>query len=355
MAGTHVVRRASALVVVSMVALAGFWLVTGTAQGVVPGSNGKIVFGRFNPDIGDFNIFTANPDGSSQHQILPGAAECPRWSPDGTRIQVCVVAPSGLLRPAIANADGTGLTLVHVNDPDLNVACWAWSAKGLLACEGWSDARASRLPGIFTVRASDGGGLKRLTSNGTGNHDLPGDFSPDGSKVVFLRGGDPNTETGTLYVVGTNGQGLHRISPSDVAQDPGSWSPNGRWILFSTTEGKLFKVHPDGSELTRIQVHTGVPGPSYAAQPAWSPDGSRIVARVFVDNAGSLMLATITAGGRDLHVMAGTGGADEFADWGARTGCPMLQRVTAGREEHVRGRHAGSAARRDRAGVRGSL
>ncbi len=355
MAGTRAVRRASALVVVSVVALAAFWLVGGTAQGGVPASNGKIVFGRSNPDIGDFNIFTANPDGSDQRQTLPGAAECPRWSPDGTRIQVCIVSPAGLLRPAIANADGTGLTLVHVNDPDLNLACWAWSAKGLLACESWSDANPSRLPGVFTVRSSDGGGLKRLTTNAAGNHDLPGDFSPDGSKVVFLRGADPSTETGTLFVVGTDGRGLHRISPSNVAQDPGSWSPNGKWILFSTTEGKLFKVHPDGSELTRIPIHTGVPGPSYVAQPSWSPDGSRIVARVFVDSAGSLMLATMTASGRDLDVMTGTGVADEFADWGARARCPMLHRVTAGREEHVRGRHAGSAARRVRAGLRGSL
>jgi hypothetical protein len=106
------------------------------AQAKVRGANGRIVFGRFDPAVGDFRIFTVNPDGTNEVQLLPGIAECPRWSPDGEKIQVCVANPKGLLRPAMLNPDGSDFTLLDNPDPSLNLACWTWSPHGTrLACE----------------------------------------------------------------------------------------------------------------------------------------------------------------------------------------------------------------------------
>ena len=53
-----------------------------------PGTNGRIVFARFDPALDDDFIYTANPDGSHEQQLLATGAEGPRWSPDGTRIVV---------------------------------------------------------------------------------------------------------------------------------------------------------------------------------------------------------------------------------------------------------------------------
>src|SRR6266581_9045190 len=52
------------------------------------GSNGRIVFTRFDPARGDDFVYTANPDGSQEQQLLPTGAEGPRWSPGGSRIVV---------------------------------------------------------------------------------------------------------------------------------------------------------------------------------------------------------------------------------------------------------------------------
>ena len=40
--------------------------------------------------------------------------------------------------------------------------------------------------GIYTVRASDGGDMTQITSNPVGG-DIPGEYSPDGTRLVFKR------------------------------------------------------------------------------------------------------------------------------------------------------------------------
>jgi Tol biopolymer transport system component len=302
--------------IVSAAALLGFAAAAVPAQAKAPGPDGQIIFGRFNTGLGDFQIFTANPDGTSQVQLLPGVAECPRWSPDGTRILVCVTNPGGLVRPATLKPDGSRFRLLDNPDPTLNLGCWAWSPAGArLACEGWDDANPARPAGVFTVRSSDGGGLVRVTANPFGAHDIPGDYSPDGMRIVFLRDNDPNTETGALFVVNTNGSGLRRITAPDFAEDSGSWSPDGKWILFSNDKGKLFEVHPDGCGLRQIRLDTG-PGRYFASEPAWSPTGTRIVLRLFLASTGEQHLYTVRPTGSDLRQVADTQGSEEFPDWG---------------------------------------
>ena len=308
-------RRLITLVGIFAGALLGLAAAGVPAQAKVPGPNGQIVFGRFNAGLGDFQIFTANPDGTSQVQLLPGVAECPRWSPNGTRILVCVANPGGLLRPATLSTDGSGFTLLDNPDPTLNIACWAWSPDSTrLGCEGWDDADPARPAGIFTVRSSDGGGLVRVTANPYGANDAMGDYSPDGKRITFMRNNDPNSGAGALFVVNTDGSGLRRITAWNFAQDPGSWSPDGKWILFSSKDGQVFVVHPDGSGLRQIRLDAG-PGRYSAFQPAWSPDGTQIVLRVFLAT-GEQHLYTVRPTGSDLRQVAKTQGSDQFADWG---------------------------------------
>ncbi len=309
-------RRLITLVIIVTGALLGLAAAVVPAQAKAPGPNGQIVFGRFNAGLGDFQIFTANPDGTHQVQLLPGVAECPRWSPNGTRILVCRANPGGLLRPATVKPDGSGFRLLDNPDPTLNLACWAWSPDGTrLGCEGWDDVDPGRPAGVFTVRSSDGRGLARVTANPYGAHDIPGDYSPGGSRIVFLRNNDPDTETGALFVVNADGSGLRRITAPDFAEDPGSWSPDGKWILFSSKDGKVFTVHPDGSGLRQVRLDAG-PGRYFAYGPVWSPDGTQIVLRLSLASTGEQHLYTMQPAGSDLRQVANTQGSEEFADWG---------------------------------------
>ena len=97
-------------------------------------------------------------------------------------------------------------------------------------------------------------------------------LSPHGRMIAF-RGyyGIADGEY-ALYVVGTNGCGVHRLTRS-IAGDP-AWSPDGKWIAFDTSgAGEIWKVHPDGTKLTRI---TRGGSAEQDSSPAWSPDGTRI-------------------------------------------------------------------------------
>ena len=291
-----------------------------SAGAKVPGPNGRIVFGRFDPAIDDFHILTANPDGTQETQLLPGAAECPHWAPDGSKILVCLANPEGLIRPATVNPQGSGFTLLDNPDPTLNLGCWAWSPDGArLACEGWDDVNVDRSAGIFTVNSSDGRGLVRVTANPYGDHDILGDFAPDGNRIVFLRS-NPLRQASALFVVRTDGTDLRQLTAWGLAEDGGSWSPDGRWILFTKPGGKLYVIHPDGSGLRRIELDSG-PGRSFAFQPGWSPNGKRIVFSMALASADYQEdIFTVLADGTDLRRVTNTPDTEEFGDWGPSRG-----------------------------------
>jgi hypothetical protein len=51
--------------------------------------DGRIAFVRGDPEEGESVTYTVNPDGSDEEQLFfDGPSEGPRWSPDGTEIQI---------------------------------------------------------------------------------------------------------------------------------------------------------------------------------------------------------------------------------------------------------------------------
>jgi uncharacterized protein DUF1028 len=110
------------------------------------------------------------------------------------------------------------------SDPNLFNPCGHPSPDGtLLLCETFSEDGSQN--GIHTNRSSDGGGLTQITSN-PGGDDIPGDWSPNGKRIVFQRF-DSNFNSEGLFVVNTNGTGLKQITPPDFSDlsSFGSWSP----------------------------------------------------------------------------------------------------------------------------------
>jgi TolB protein len=302
----------------------------------VPGPNGRVLYGVVDPNLGDTVIYTANPDGSQVKQLIPGApepSECPRWSPDGTEIATCGT-PSGGAARIIDPDTGSYRDLPNPDPADAFIfACAPWSPDGKrLLCETfWNDPS---LNGIYTIRSSDGGGLTRLTSNPNGD-DVPGDYSPDGKQLVFLRH-DPTRPAGTnraganqaLFVLNLDSGALRRITPWGLPHDAGSWSPDGTKILFSggglpSTGGdqlfnSLYVVHPDGSGLAKIPL-TGTHSSSSASEPGWSPDGTKIIFKLATATSRGTSdeeIYTAKADGSDLQHVTRDANDVDWTDWG---------------------------------------
>jgi Tol biopolymer transport system component len=285
------------------------------------GTNGRIVV---NADAanGQEQVYTLNPDGSDM-RLLATDAEAGQWSPDGTWIAVNFEDGDHLVNPD--NSNGATLPLPQLY-PDMFLGCGVWSPDGAtLACEGFGGAG----DGVYTVRSSDGGDLQRVTSGA--DDDCPGDYSPNGKQLVFLRTFFDTRGIAGLLTVRTDGSGLRQIvNPvgMDLNFDCGSWSPQRNEILFSAhvPDGRyrstVWVVHSDGSGMHEVPIAgcgglADDPTTISCRYPAWSPDGQKIVFSRFSAATGQRDLYTVGADGSDLTQVTNTPGIDEFfSDWG---------------------------------------
>jgi len=281
----------------------------GTAS-PAPLPTGRLAYGRFGSS--GVTAFTANTDGSDEQALLSSNAEGPRWSPDSGRLSVAAESPQGLIFGGVVNADGTDYVQFDSPDATLQLGCFAWSPDASrLACEGWDDTDPTR-NGIYTVSASDGGDLIRVTSSPDGGHDIPGDYSPDGRQIVFIRSDLADEEHNALMVVNVDGSDEHALTDRKVGA-AGSWSPDGRTIL-TDADGSLWLVPVDGGQPSPIQIDEATDG--FALRGSWSPDGEWIVFSLDVGPTNS-DIYIMRKDGTDLHQITDTPGQDEeYGDWG---------------------------------------
>jgi len=299
------------------------------------GANGQITYDRTtDPTTGYQVVLTANPDGSSERVVVPGAC-CADFSPDGSKLAVPYLTADGRIGPATINADGTGYTPFPINDPTLNIGCGtgSWSPDGKrLACETWDDSNPAR-NGIYTISSADGSGLTRVTANPLGGHDIPGSYSPDGRRIVFLRF-DANMNSAGLFVVKTNDGQLRQILPASMILNIGAdWSPQGNEIIFSRhvtpdVLGSIWVVHANGTGLHEIHIRGLDCGASFSDPSGvgchgarWSPDGKKIIFVAISPATGVKNIYTANANGTALTQVTFDGSDDDPA-WGTHSLAP---------------------------------
>jgi dipeptidyl aminopeptidase/acylaminoacyl peptidase len=117
------------------------------------------------------------------------------------------------------------------------------------------------------VADANGSHLRNL-SRGSVDFSWAPDWSPDGSRIVYVAAGKTVEQLVTVRPDGSD-----RLPVPETAVDPNEqlrspqWTPDGAWIGYTLTDG-IHLVRPDGSGGHLLLRD--------ALGPAWSPDGRRI-------------------------------------------------------------------------------
>lgn len=307
-------RLKRTLAMVPAAALVATLIPAGPASATFRGDNGKIVWssstiptGPNDVPVGD--VYSANPDGSELTNLTPdtddSAEAYPAVSPDGKTL---VFGSDRLskndLDPFLLDLETLEVTPLPSTEGD--EGWFAWSPDGTKL--SWSvDQSGIKVFSLTTGLVSD------VVENGWHPN-----FSPDGSKIVFIQ---PTGGVNDLYSVNVSGSGLTQLTDStnDYEFAP-NYSPDGTTILYSKSNSDftvvdLWTMNADGSNEQQLTSLTG-----WESEPAWSPDGTKIVFTRDSDGfeeAASQDLVTADADGTNVQPLHASALIEDHPDWQA--------------------------------------
>jgi Tol biopolymer transport system component len=300
-----------------LVALAIALAVLGGALPAAAGDrpiNGQISFARFDPALGDWSIWAANPDGSHQRRLTHIPSFFSDWSPNGRRIAFDFADDTGV---HIATMDPKGR---HVRQLTFGPAIQEipdWSPDGR-----WIAFNAAPVfpgePGFHTdiwIMRADGSHKRQLTRGAFDDEPV---FSPDGRRIAFgRRTQDADIPEVAIYVMNRDGTHQRQVVPETLGLAHHDWSPDGRWIAFQIAPevpgGGVMAVRPDGSGLHVIRRNNNR---WEVYKPTWSPDGRKLLVVCFDVQAQIEKLCTMNPNGRNLKVVVATPDFVNFPAWG---------------------------------------
>jgi Tol biopolymer transport system component len=233
-----------------------------------------------------FNIFTIDADGSNEQQITTSGVSFSFpafWSPDGTKL--LFVKNNDIY---VINADGTNeQNLTYSSTPEIFAT---WSPNGKIAYSGVS--QVSNTFDIFLGEIDSNGNFNITNLTNTSNNEdefLP-TWSPDGNKILFLKRFGPNIgDPVDVWEIDISQQpyNLRRLTSfSNIDESwPALYSPDGTKILF-LRNGDIYVIddlnNPNPRNLTNSTER------EFFA--IWTPDGRILFVRDMGGGNGDIFI-----------------------------------------------------------------
>jgi Tol biopolymer transport system component len=218
----------------------------------------------------NWEIFSVAPDGSGLRNLSRSPAKdvSAAWSPNGTKIAFVRVARESPPDPTelfVMNADGSGQHQLGDVDSSSDWPRWSPDGKMITFLVHTSFRSGGAVTGEFFELhgiASSGGPVRRLAEGADAARDA-WSWSPDSARLVFHRLG----RGGRTFELAILDVRSGRTRALTNGRNP-AWSPNGRWIAFSRTNG-IYVIRPDGSARRRLTRGSDT-------SPTWSSDGRKL-------------------------------------------------------------------------------
>lgn len=225
-------------------------------------------------------LHRVNFDGSFEGDLAGGAgtdAFCQQgwaigwsasWSPDGTRVSVNDPFGPGGFAPGVYTVAADGKDrhfVVSGHQPE-----WSPAGGALAFVKGAAGCGKIRPGGASIHRINpDGSSDRQLTFPSENETDESPSWSPDGSKLAFVRYRledsvrygtvGPLVTTSSTIVINADGTGEHKVADFG---SKAAWAPDGAHLALE--QGRIYVVAPDGSDFHAVSEEQ-------ACCPTWRP------------------------------------------------------------------------------------
>jgi Tol biopolymer transport system component len=200
----------------------------------------------------------------------------PAVSPDARQVVVSERVPGGADRSSLVVWDINGTNARRIYSDKRNVMGLEWSRDGRWIAFGAGTFFLERVsnPARIMIIKPDGSSARAVTT-GPGNAGFPS-WSPDGTEIVYRFW---NETAGGLRIVNV-ATGAVRTLSTEYDTLP-AWSPKGDRIVFNRLakdsrfaydEFDIYTIRPDGTDVKRLTDSEG-----NDSHPSWSPDGNYIL------------------------------------------------------------------------------
>jgi Tol biopolymer transport system component len=236
-----------------------------------------VLFSRTTDGGKHWDLFVVPTAGGTARPLtnvpLPVSATRPDWSRRNNQIAFTGTSGDGLSAVWLIDPDGTHARALALTGLTEVVFYPAWYPDGNHLVVRDVGAQAIKRIDLRTHAA------EMLTRR---DQILAGmaAVSPDGHGLAIAGQKDAGQSyaraTNAIWLLGSTGELRSLETPPQQGRNP-SWSPDGRWLAFTSTRGNpeqlagAFIIKPDGTglrQVTRSELD--------ASHPVWSPDGKRL-------------------------------------------------------------------------------